>query len=338
MKNMCPNFLNSIAFLYTLMYNYTILNFESGDLMKHLLCLSQWSSQEILETIKMSEKLKFENKNGIRHNHLLKGKTLGLIFAKSSTRTRVSFEVAMYQLGGYSLFLSASDIQLGRGETLPDTAKTLSRYIDGIMIRTYNHSDVVDLANCGTIPVINGLTDSQHPCQVLADLMTIKEYKGKFKGIKLAYVGDGNNVANSLLIGCAKVGVNISVATPAGYQCEENSIQLAKEASKITGAEIILTEDPYEAVKDADVVYTDTWISMGQENEKEERKKIFMPYQVNDKLMKEAKNDAIFMHCLPAYRQLEVDENVIDGPQSVVFDQAENRLHAQKAVLVKLLG
>ncbi|NMA65100.1 MAG: ornithine carbamoyltransferase [Clostridiaceae bacterium] len=306
--------------------------------MKHLLCLSQWSSQEILETIKMSEKLKFENKNGIRHNHLLKGKTLGLIFAKSSTRTRVSFEVAMYQLGGYSLFLSASDIQLGRGETLPDTAKTLSRYIDGIMIRTYNHSDVVDLANCGTIPVINGLTDSQHPCQVLADLMTIKEYKGKFKGIKLAYVGDGNNVANSLLIGCAKVGVNISVATPAGYQCEENSIQLAKEASKITGAEIILTEDPYEAVKDADVVYTDTWISMGQENEKEERKKIFMPYQVNDKLMKEAKNDAIFMHCLPAYRQLEVDENVIDGPQSVVFDQAENRLHAQKAVLVKLLG
>ena len=338
MKNMCPNFLNSIAFLYTLMYNYTILNFESGDLMKHLLCLSQWSSQEILETIKMSEKLKFENKNGIRHNHLLKGKTLGLIFAKSSTRTRVSFEVAMYQLGGYSLFLSASDIQLGRGETLPDTAKTLSRYIDGIMIRTYNHSDVVDLANCGTIPVINGLTDSQHPCQVLADLMTIKEYKGKFKGIKLAYVGDGNNVANSLLIGCAKVGVNISVATPAGYQCEENSIQLAKEASKITGAEIILTEDPYEAVKDADVVYTDTWNSMGQENEKEERKKIFMPYQVNDKLMKEAKNDAIFMHCLPAYRQLEVDENVIDGPQSVVFDQAENRLHAQKAVLVKLLG
>ena len=338
MKNMCPNFLNSIAFLYTLMYNYTILNFESGDLMKHLLCLSQWSSQEILETIKMSEKLKFENKNGIRHNHLLKGKTLGLIFAKSSTRTRVSFEVAMYQLGGYSLFLSASDIQLGRGETLPDTAKTLSRYIDGIMIRTYNHSDVVDLANCGTIPVINGLTDSQHPCQVLADLMTIKEYKGKFKGIKLAYVGDGNNVANSLLIGCAKVGVNISVATPAGYQCEENSIQLAKEASKITGAEIILTEDPYEAVKDADVVYTDTWISMGQENEKEERKKIFMPYQVNDKLMKEAKNDAIFMHCLPAYRQLEVDENVIDGPQSVIFDQAENRLHAQKAVLVKLLG
>ena len=338
MKNMCPNFLNSIAFLYTLMYNYTILNFESGDLMKHLLCLSQWSSQEILETIKMSEKLKFENKNGIRHNHLLKGKTLGLIFAKSSTRTRVSFEVAMYQLGGYSLFLSASDIQLGRGETLPDTAKTLSRYIDGIMIRTYNHSDVVDLANCGTIPVINGLTDSQHPCQVLADLMTIKEYKGKFKGIKLAYVGDGNNVANSLLIGCAKVGVNISVATPAGYQCEENSIQLAKEASKITGAEIILTEDPYEAVKDADVVYTDTWISMGQENEKEERKKIFMPYQVNDKLMKEAKNDAIFRHCLPAYRQLEVDENVIDGPQSVIFDQAENRLHAQKAVLVKLLG
>jgi len=312
--------------------------FESGDLMKHLLCLSQWSSQEILETIKMSEKLKFENKNGIRHNHLLKGKTLGLIFAKSSTRTRVSFEVAMYQLGGYSLFLSASDIQLGRGETLPDTARTLSRYIDGIMIRTYNHSDVIDLANCSSIPVINGLTDSQHPCQILADLLTIKEYKGKFKGIKLAYVGDGNNVANSLLIGCAKTGVDISVATPKGYECEADSIELAKEAATESGSRIVLTEDPYEAVKEADVVYTDTWVSMGKEHEKEERKKIFMPYQVNEKLMSVAKSDAIFMHCLPAYRGFEVVDEVIDGPQSVVFDQAENRLHAQKAVLVKLMG
>ena len=306
--------------------------------MKHLLCLSQWSSQEILETIKMSEKLKFENKNGIRHNHLLKGKTLGLIFAKSSTRTRVSFEVAMYQLGGYSLFLSSSDIQLGRGETLSDTARTLSRYIDGIMIRTYKHSDVIELANCSTIPVINGLTDSQHPCQVLADLMTIKEYKGKLRGVKVAYVGDGNNVANSLLIGCAKTGVDISVATPEGYQCEDATVEHAREAAKESGSKIVLTEDPYEAVKDADVVYTDTWISMGQENEKEIRKKIFISYQVNDKLMGVAKKDAIFMHCLPAYRGLEVDEKVIDGPQSVVFDQAENRLHAQKAVLVKLLG
>jgi ornithine carbamoyltransferase len=307
-------------------------------MMKHLLCLSEWSSEEVLETLKLAEKLKYENKNGIRHNHLLKGKSLGLIFAKSSTRTRVSFEVGMYQLGGYSLFLSSNDIQLGRGETVSDTAKTLSRYIDGIMIRTFKHSDVVDLANCGTIPVINGLTDSQHPCQILADLQTIKEYKGKYKGLKLAYVGDGNNVANSLLIGCAKVGMDISVATPQGYECEEQSIQAAKEAAKETGANIQITYDPYEAVKDADVVYTDTWVSMGMEAEKEKRIQIFMPYQVNAKLMSAAKSDALFMHCLPAYRGYEVTEDVIDGPQSVVFDEAENRLHAQKAVLVKLLG
>ncbi len=286
----------------------------------------------------MAEKLKYENKNGIRHNHLLKGKSLGLIFAKSSTRTRVSFEVAMYQLGGYSLFLSSNDIQLGRGETVSDTAKTLSRYIDGIMIRTFKHSDVVDLADCGTIPVINGLTDSQHPCQILADLQTIKESKGKLAGLKLAYVGDGNNVANSLLIGCAKVGMNISVASPKGYECEENSIKLAKEAALETGAVVMTTHDPLEAVKDADVVYTDTWVSMGMETEKEERIQVFMPYQVNEMLMKKAKSDAIFMHCLPAYRGYEVTADVIDGPKSVVFDEAENRLHAQKAVLVKLLG
>lgn len=306
--------------------------------MKHLLCLSEWSGNEIIETIKLAEQLKFENKNGIRHNHLLKGKTLGLIFAKSSTRTRVSFEVAMYQLGGYSLFLSSSDIQLGRGETVSDTAKTLSRYIDGIMIRTFKQSDVVELAKQGSIPVINGLTDSQHPCQILADLQTIKEYKGKLEGLKLAYVGDGNNVANSLLIGCAKVGMNISVATPQGYECEEYSINIAKEAAALTGATVTITNDPYEAVKDADIVYTDTWVSMGMEAEKEKRAKIFMPYQVNNKLMEAAKADAIFMHCLPAYRGFEVTEDVIDGPQSVVFDEAENRLHAQKAVLVKLLG
>lgn len=306
--------------------------------MKHLLCLSQWTSEEIKETIKMGEKLKFENKNGIWHNHLLKGKILGLIFAKSSTRTRVSFETGMYQLGGYSLFLSTDDIQLGRGETLSDTAKTLSRYIDGVMIRTFKQSDVQAIADCGTIPVINGLTDSQHPCQVLADLQTIKEYKGKFKGIKLAYVGDGNNVANSLLIGAAKVGMDIAVATPKGYECEQYSVDTAFEAAKESGSEITLTDDPAAAVKDADVVYTDTWVSMGMESEKEKRVKIFMPYQVNSNLMKLAKPDAIFMHCLPAYRGYEVTDEVIDGPQSVVFDQAENRLHAQKAVLVKLLG
>lgn len=306
--------------------------------MKHLLCLSQWTSEEINETLKLAYKLKYENKNGIRHNHLLKGKSLGLIFSKSSTRTRVSFEVAMYQLGGYSMFLSANDIQLGRGETFSDTAKTLSRYIDGIMIRTYKQSDVEELAACGNIPVINGLTDSQHPCQVLADLQTIKEYKGKLKGLKLAYVGDGNNVANSLMIGCAKVGMNISVATPEGFECDAQSVKLAKEAAAKTGAIVVNGYDPNEAVKDADVVYTDTWVSMGMESEKEKRVKIFMPYQVNKQLMQKAKDDAIFMHCLPAYRDYEVTADVIDGPQSVVFDEAENRLHAQKAVLVKLMG
>lgn len=306
--------------------------------MKHLVCLSDWSAEEIKETLKMAEKLKYERKNGIMHNHMLKGKTLGLIFSKSSTRTRVSFEVAMYQLGGYSMFLSANDIQLGRGETVSDTAKTLSRYIDGIMIRTYKQSDVEELAAYGTIPIINGLTDSQHPCQILADLQTVKEYKGKFSGLKLAYVGDGNNVANSLLIGCAKVGMDIWVATPEGYECDEKSVEIAKKAALESGSVVNTGYDPFEAVKDADVVYTDTWVSMGMESEKEKRVKTFMPYQVNNELMSKAKPDAIFMHCLPAYRGYEVTADVIDGPQSVVFDEAENRLHAQKAVLVKLMG
>jgi ornithine carbamoyltransferase len=306
--------------------------------MKHLLCLSQWSSQEIIELLNLADKLKYEKAKGIRHNHLLKGKTLGLVFAKSSTRTRVSFEVGMYQLGGYSIFLSSNDIQLGRGETMEDTAKTLSRYLDGIMIRTYKQSDLEILAEYGTIPIINGLTDSQHPCQILADLQTIREKKGKLKGLKLAYVGDGNNVANSLLIGCAKVGMNISVASPKGYECDEYSLKAAKETAEITGSIIEMTTDPVKAVKDADVVYTDTWASMGMEAEKQIRSQIFVPYQVNEELMEKAKNDAIFMHCLPAYRGFEVTAGVIDGPKSVVFDEAENRLHAQKAVLVKLLG
>ncbi len=306
--------------------------------MKHLLCLSEWTDQEVTETLKLAEKLKYENKTGIRHHHLLKGKTLGLIFAKSSTRTRVSFEAGMYQLGGYSLFLSSSDLQLGRGESVSDTAKTLSRYIDGIMIRTFKHSDVEELAAYGSIPVINGLTDSQHPCQILADLLTIKEAKGTLQGLKLAYVGDGNNVANSLLIGCAKVGMHVSVATPKGYECEAESVKIAQEAARNTGASVVTTNDPYEAVKDADVVYTDTWISMGQESEKEARVAVFMPYQVNSALMGAARSDAIFMHCLPAYRGYEVTADIIDGQKSVVFDEAENRLHAQKAVLVKLLG
>lgn len=306
--------------------------------MKHLLCLSDWSGEEIQETLAMAEKLKYENKNGIRHNHLLKGKTLGLIFTKSSTRTRVSFEVGMYQLGGYSLFLSANDIQLGRGETVADTAKTLSRYIDGIMIRTYKQSDVETLASAGSVPVINGLTDSQHPCQILADLQTVKENKGRLKGLKMAYLGDGNNVANSLLIGCAKVGMDIAVASPKGYECDPDSVSKALKAAAETGAKVMTTYDPVEAAKDADVVYTDTWVSMGMEAEKEKRTPIFMPYQVNAKLFGIARPDAIFMHCLPAYRGYEVTDEVIDGGRSVVFDEAENRLHAQKAVLVKLMG
>jgi ornithine carbamoyltransferase len=306
--------------------------------MKHLLCLSDWTSEEILETLAMADKLKYENKNGIRHNHLLKGKTLGLIFSKSSTRTRVSFEVGMYQLGGHSLFLSANDIQLGRGETVADTAQTLSRYIDGIMIRTFKQSDVEILAEYGTVPVINGLTDSQHPCQILADLQTVKEHKGKLKGIKMAYCGDGNNVANSLLIGCAKVGMDISVATPEGYECDPDSVKKAMAAAEQTGAKVIVTHDPFEAARDADVIYSDTWVSMGMEAEKEKRAKIFMRYQVNAELFKVAKPDAIYMHCLPAYRGYEVSAEIIDGERSVVFDEAENRLHAQKAVLVKLMG
>lgn len=306
--------------------------------MKHLLCLSDWSTNDILETLDMADRLKYESRNGIPHNHLLQGKTLGLIFSKSSTRTRVSFEVGMVQLGGYPLFLSAVDIQLGRGETVSDTAKVLSRYLDGIMIRTFAQSDVEGLAEHGSIPIINGLTDLQHPCQVLADLQTIREKKGTLAGLKLAYVGDGNNMANSLLIGCAKVGIHVAAANPIGFDPDAASVATAQAAAKAAGTSVLLTHDAAEAVKDADIVYTDTWVSMGQETEKAERVKQFDGFQVNEALMSLAKPDAIFLHCLPAYRGYEVSEGVIDGPQSVVFDEAENRLHAQKAVLVRLMG
>lgn len=305
--------------------------------MKHLLSIHDLTISEMEEILKLSEKLKRQVKEGVQH-HLLKGKTLGMIFTKSSTRTRVSFEVGMYQLGGYPLFLSSNDIQLGRGETIYDTAQVLSRYIDGIMIRTFKQSDVEELAKYGNIPVINGLTDLVHPCQILADLFTVYEHKGELMGLKLAYIGDGNNVANSLLHGCAKMGMDIAVAAPKGFQCNEQIVSEAKEDAKLSGAEIILTEDPEEAIKDADVVYTDTWVSMGQETEKEQRIKTFMPYQVNAELFAKAKEDAIFLHCLPAYRGYEVTEEIIDGPQSVVFDEAENRLHVQKAVMVMLMG
>lgn len=305
--------------------------------MKHLISLHDLTLDELETILTLAEKLKRQNKEGIQH-HLLAGRTLGMIFSKSSTRTRVSFEVGMYQLGGYSLFLNSNDIQLGRGESIYDTAQVLSRYIDGIMIRTFNHSDVEDLAKYGNIPVINGLTDLMHPCQILADLLTIYEHKGTLKGLKLAYVGDGNNVANSLLHGCAKVGMHISVATPKGFECNENIVSEAQEDSMSSGAQIGITNDPEEAVSGADVIYADTWVSMGQEAEKADRLKTFMPYQINGPLFSRAKEDAIFLHCLPAYRGYEVTEDIIDGPQSVIFDEAENRMHVQKAVMAILMG
>lgn len=303
---------------------------------KHLLTLHDWSTEEILDTLSLADELKYKQKNGIEH-HLLKGKTLGMIFTKSSTRTRVSFEVGMYQLGGSALFLSANDIQLGRGETIYDTANVLSRFLDGIMIRTYDQKDVEDLAKFGQIPVINGLTDLYHPCQILADFQTIREHKGKLAGLKLAYIGDGNNMAHSLLLGGAKVGMEIAIATPKQYECDPEVIKKAMEDAKATNTKLTLTNDPYDAIKDADVVYADTWVSMGQESEKEEKIKVFSDYQINKELFSFAKPDAIFLHCLPAYRGYEVTEDVIDGPNSVIFDEAENRLHAQKAVMVKLM-
>ena len=304
--------------------------------MKHLLTLNDLSEKEILDLLSLADKLKKEQKAGITH-HLLKGKTLGMIFTKSSTRTRVSFEVGMYQLGGSALFLSSNDIQLGRGETIYDTANVLSRFLDGIMIRTYDHKDVEDLANYGTIPIINGLTDFVHPCQILADFETILEHKGTLRGLKLAYIGDGNNVAHSLLYGCSKVGMDISIATPDGFECDKKVVEDSICNAKLSGSKVVTTYDAVEAITDADVVYADTWISMGQEAEKATKVKIFAPYQIDAKLFSNAKSDAIFMHCLPAYRGYEVTEDVIDGPNSVIFDEAENRLHAQKAVLATLM-
>ena len=289
--------------------------------------------EELNYLLDIAADMKKKTKTGIEH-HYLKGKSLGMIFTKSSTRTRVSFEVGMYQLGGQALFLSNNDIQIGRGETIYDTANVLSGMLDGIMIRTFKHSDVTDLAKYGSIPVINGLTDDQHPTQMLADLLTIKECKGDLKGLKLAYLGDGNNVANSLLQACAKAGMDVAIASPKDYTCPDKYVQQALTDAKITGSKVLMTTDPFEAAKDADVIYTDTWTSMGQEEEKAMRVQIFKDYQVNGDIMNAAHKDAIFLHCLPAYRGYEVTEDVIDGPQSVVFQEAENRLHAHKAILV----
>jgi ornithine carbamoyltransferase len=302
---------------------------------KHLLRLADYSRDDILQVLSLALKLKKQMKEGLRPP-LLAGKILAMIFAKSSTRTRVSFEAGIYQLGGTAQFLSANDIQLGRGEPISDTAKVLSRMVDGIMIRTFAQSDVEHLAKYGSIPVINGLTDLLHPCQVLADLMTYYEYKGSFKG-KLAFIGDGNNVANSLLVGCSKLGLDISVACPEGFEPDSGVLEAAKKAAEESGARIVITRDPDEAAKGATAVYTDVWASMGQEAAAAEKYKHLAPYQVNERLMSLCAEDAIFLHCLPAHRGEEVTAGVIDGKWSAVFDEAENRLHAQKAVMVLLM-
>lgn len=300
---------------------------------KDMLSIHDLSVDEVQEILALAKELKAKQKAGVPHE-ILKGKTLGMIFEKSSTRTRVSFETGMYQLGGQALFLSNRDLQLGRGEPIRDTARVLSRYLDGIMIRTFGHDRVEELAKWADIPVINALTDLLHPCQVLTDLLTIEEYKGKnLKGLKMAYVGDGNNMTNSFLYGCAKVGMTFVAATPEDYRPDETVFKNALEDAKETGAELSLVTDPKEAVKDANIVVTDTWASMGQEAEHEARKKIFAPYQVNKELLKGADKRVIVMHCLPAYRGEEITEEVLEANANVIFDEAENRLHTQKAIM-----
>lgn len=303
---------------------------------KSLISINDLSIDELNEIFSLSKELKEKLKKGITHN-LLQGKILGMIFSKPSTRTRVSFQTGIYQLGGLGMYFGPGELQLGKSESVSDTAKVLSRYIDGIMIRTFSHQDVIDLAAHGSIPVINGLTDLLHPCQVLADLFTIIEKKNILKGLKLAYVGDGNNMAHSLLHGCSKVGINISIASPAGYEPEQDIVKNAERNAEASGIKIVITDDPVEAVKDADIVYTDVWASMGQESEAAERKKIFAKYQVNPELTKHAKKDYIFMHCLPAHRGDEVVNEIADSEHSVIFDEAENRLHVQKAIMALLM-
>lgn len=300
--------------------------------MKHLLKLADLDKGDILDILNLADQLKYENQHGIEHHHL-KGKTLGMIFQKSSTRTRVSFETGMYQLGGQALFLSNRDLQIGRGEPVQDTARVLSRYLDGIMIRTFAQKEVEDLAEYGSIPIINGLTDYCHPCQVLADLMTIRKYKKSFDGLKFCFIGDGNNMANSLIVGAISMGMECAIACPKDYQPDAQIMAWAKENGTFTCSEDILA-----CAKDADVVYTDVWASMGQEEEKAEREKIFKNYQINDEVMAAAKPDAMVLHCLPAHREEEITAKVFEAHANEIFDEAENRLHAQKAVLVKLLG
>ena len=300
--------------------------------MKHLLKLSDLTSEEIISLLNLADQLKYENKNCIEHHHL-KGKTLGMIFQKSSTRTRVSFEVGMYQLGGSALFLSDRDLQIGRGEPIADTARVLSRYLDGIMIRTFHQSDVDALAEFGSIPIINGLTDYAHPCQVLADLMTIREYKQSLKGLKLCFIGDGNNMANSLIVGCLKVGMKVSIACPDSYRPDPDIMAWAEK----NGA-FLCTSDIMKAAEGSDVIYTDVWASMGQEDEAKLRQQAFSGYQVNDAVMAAAHDSAIVLHCLPAHRGEEITADIFEAHANEIFDEAENRLHAQKAVMVKLMS
>ncbi len=300
--------------------------------MKHLLKMMDLSTEEITDILNLADQLKYELKHGIAHDHL-KGKTLGMIFEKASTRTRVSFETGMYQLGGYPLFLSSGDMQIGRGEPVQDTARVLSRYLDGIMIRTFKQEEVEKLAEYGSIPIINGLTDYCHPCQVLADLLTVREYKNKLEGLKMCYIGDGNNMANSLIVGGLKGGMSVSVACPDGYHPDKTVMDFAKDYSGFK-----LVSDPKEAAADADVLFTDVWASMGQEDEREKRKIAFKGYQINDDVMSAAHSDAMVMHCLPAHREEEITAKVFEEHAQEIFDEAENRLHAQKAVMVKVMG
>lgn len=300
--------------------------------MRHLLKLGDLSTEEIIGILDIADQLKYELKNGIDKKYLA-GKTLGMIFTKASTRTRVSFETGMFQLGGYPLFLSGNDMQIGRGEPIQDTARVLGRYLDGIMIRTFKQSDVEYLAECSGLPIINGLTDYCHPCQVLADLMTIREYKVSFDGLKLCYIGDGNNMANSLIVGCIKVGMKVSIACPLDYQPDKDIMEWGYNTGML---EVI--DDPMKAIKDADVVYTDVWASMGQEKEAAQRRTAFRGFQVNSEALALAHSDAIVLHCLPAHRDEEITSEVFEAHSNEIFDQAENRLHAQKAVMVKVMG
>lgn len=301
--------------------------------MKHLLTLESLSTEEIKDILNLADQLKYELKHGIEH-HNLKGKTLGMIFEKSSTRTRVSFETGMYQLGGHPLFLSSNDLQIGRGEPVEDTARVLSRMLDGIMIRTFAQAEVDALAEYGSIPVINGLTDYCHPCQVLADLMTIREFKGKLKGLKLAFIGDGNNMANSLIVGCLKCGMSVAIACPKGYEPPKNILDFADNYPGM----FEMTTDPLKAAENADVVYTDVWASMGQEEEKAIREKAFAGIQINAELMEKTNKDCMVLHCLPAHRGEEITADVFEAHADEIFEEAENRLHAQKAVMVRLMA